>query len=290
MTGCRVREATSSSGEHQSGRPARIENRRNIDADAVLRPLQEGLEVNMSQTTKLVSRTSASARTARTARAPRWVPWRSACSPIFARPRQYLHHVVNLSRAPPRDPGTSIRLLSGRQDRRHRDRTARQVYAAAHHGWRRTSSSPASSTPAPGIKMATCPRSRPRPDQGRARQRRGRRGESAKLLDDYNDISTKFAEPMDDAQMDKKPLDKQAPSGADRRPGPGSTRARYGHGRAPAPPRRGREHLGGERRRVALRRRSPSRTPPLDEPTHHLDAESVAWLERYCSSRAPSWQ
>ena len=71
-----------------------------------------------------------------------------------------------------------------------------------------------------------------------------------KLLDDFNDISMKFAEPMDDAQMEKL-LDKQGrlqeqidhlgPLGA--RP-----QARHGDGRAPgAARRRGRDHALGRR-------------------------------------------
>ena len=49
---------------------------------------------------------------------------------------------------------------------------------------------------------------------------------------------------------------------------------------------------GGERRRVALCRVLLEQPDMLllDEPTNHLDAESVAWLERYPGgvSRAPS--
>src|SRR4030095_14355223 len=43
---------------------------------------------------------------------------------------------------------------------------------------------------------------------------------------------------------------------------------------------------GGERRRVALCRLLLSQPDMLllDEPTNHLDAESVAWLERYLES------
>ncbi len=108
-----------------------------------------------------------------------------------------------------------------------------------------------------------------------------------KLLDDYNDISLKFAEPMDDAQMEKL-LDKQ-----------GRLQERIDHlglweldhkldmamDALQVPP--GDASVatlsGGERRRVALCRLLLSEPDMLllDEPTNHLDAESVAWLERY---------
>jgi energy-dependent translational throttle protein EttA len=108
-----------------------------------------------------------------------------------------------------------------------------------------------------------------------------------KLLDDFTDISAKFAEPMDDAAMNRL-LEKQGnlqeridtlglweldhkidlAMDALRLP-PGDVEVAT--------------ISGGERRRVALCRLLLSEPDLLllDEPTNHLDAESVWWLERY---------
>ena len=111
--------------------------------------------------------------------------------------------------------------------------------------------------------------------------------ETRKLLDDFNAISEKFAEPMSDEEMTKL-LDKQ-----------GRLQDRIDHLgaweldhkldiamdalRLPPPDADVTRLSGGERRRVALCRLLLEQPDMLllDEPTNHLDAESVAWLEKY---------
>jgi ATP-binding cassette ChvD family protein len=107
------------------------------------------------------------------------------------------------------------------------------------------------------------------------------------LLDRFNEISARFAEPMSDDEMqtlleeqgevqdridrtDAWSLDRMLDIAMDalRLPPPDADVANLS---------------GGERRRVALCRLLLS-SPDLlllDEPTNHLDAESVAWLERF---------
>jgi len=111
--------------------------------------------------------------------------------------------------------------------------------------------------------------------------------ETKKLLDDFNAISEKFAEPMSEDEMNKL-LEKQATlqeridsAGAwelERKLEIAADALRLPPWEADVT-----KLSGGERRRVALCRLLLSQPDMLllDEPTNHLDAESVAWLERF---------
>jgi ATP-binding cassette ChvD family protein len=111
--------------------------------------------------------------------------------------------------------------------------------------------------------------------------------ETVDLVNEYNEISAKFAEPMSDDEMealmarqgelqekidhlDAWDIDSRLEMAMDAlRCPPGDTAVRV--------------LSGGEKRRVALCRfllRKPD-ILLLDEPTNHLDAETVAWLERH---------
>lgn len=107
------------------------------------------------------------------------------------------------------------------------------------------------------------------------------------IVDQYDAISMRFAEPMSDDEMNKlieKQGDLQTKIEA-----LGAWDINYKLERAadalrlPAWDAEIGKLSGGERRRVALCRLLLSEPDMLllDEPTNHLDAESVAWLERY---------
>jgi len=111
-------------------------------------------------------------------------------------------------------------------------------------------------------------------------------GETAALLDRYNQLTAQMAEPLDDDVMAKvyeefaqvsDAVDAANAWDLDRTVEIAMDALRVPPGDADVT-----TLSGGERRRVALCRLLLSRPDLLllDEPTNHLDAESVAWLER----------
>jgi len=105
------------------------------------------------------------------------------------------------------------------------------------------------------------------------------------LLDRFNEISAKFAEP--DADYDSLLAEQATVQDAIDRADAWQLDAHLDHAmdalRLPDGDRDVETLSGGERRRVALCRLLLSAPDLLllDEPTNHLDAESVAWLERF---------
>ncbi len=112
-------------------------------------------------------------------------------------------------------------------------------------------------------------------------------GEIKQLLDRFNEVSDKFAEPMEPDEMEKL-LEEQSKL-QDKIDAVGGweleSRLELAMDALRCPP--GDADVtklsGGERRRVALCRLLLSQPDLLllDEPTNHLDAESVAWLEHH---------
>jgi ATP-binding cassette ChvD family protein len=111
--------------------------------------------------------------------------------------------------------------------------------------------------------------------------------ETKALLEQFNDINMKFAEPMSDDEMNdllalqaevQEKIDAAGAWELERKLDVAADALRLPPWDAEV------EKLsGGERRRVALCRLLLSNPDMLilDEPTNHLDAESVAWLERF---------
>jgi sulfate-transporting ATPase len=116
--------------------------------------------------------------------------------------------------------------------------------------------------------------------------------ETVDLVNEFNEINEKFAEPMDDEAMNKlldrqakvqEKLDAQDAWDLD-------SRLEMAMDALRCPPGETLVKIlsGGERRRVALCRlllQNPD-ILLLDEPTNHLDAESVAWLEHHLQAYA----
>ena len=142
--------------------------------------------------------------------------------------------------------------------------------------------------PQPGINIGYLPQE-PELDESKNVRQNVEDGvaDTKALLDRFNEISMKFAEPMDDDEMaalleeQGKLQDAIESAGAcelDRKLDVAADALRLPPWDADVS-----KLSGGERRRVALCRMLLSEPDMLllDEPTNHLDAESVAWLERF---------
>ncbi len=142
--------------------------------------------------------------------------------------------------------------------------------------------------PQPGIKIGYLPQE---PELDPEKDVRGNVeegvGETIDLLNRFNEISMKFAEPMDDDEMNalleeqgklQDAIDAAGGWEIDRKLEIAADALRLPSWDADVT-----RLSGGERRRVALCRLLLSQPDMLllDEPTNHLDAESVAWLERF---------
>jgi len=142
--------------------------------------------------------------------------------------------------------------------------------------------------PQPGIKVGFLPQE-PELDPDKDVRGNVEEGvaETIELVERFNEISMKFAEPMGDDEMNalleeqgklQDAIDSAGAWEIDRKLEIAADALRL-----PAWDADVTKLSGGERRRVALCRLLLSQPDMLllDEPTNHLDAESVAWLERF---------
>ncbi len=142
--------------------------------------------------------------------------------------------------------------------------------------------------PQPGIKIGFLPQE---PQLDPAKDVRGNVEEGIQeiksLVDRFNEISMKFADPMSDDEMNdlleeqgklQDAIDASGGWEVDRKLEIAADALRLPPWDSDVS-----KLSGGERRRVALCRLLLSKPDMLllDEPTNHLDAESVAWLERF---------
>ncbi|MEZ5488817.1 MAG: energy-dependent translational throttle protein EttA [Gammaproteobacteria bacterium] len=142
--------------------------------------------------------------------------------------------------------------------------------------------------PQPGIRIGYLPQE---PELDDSRDVRGNVEDGVRetlaLVEDFNAISDRFAEPMDDDEMNdllaKQGELQNAIDAADGWDVERKLEVAADALRLPAWDAEVSTLSGGERRRVALCRLLLSNPDMLllDEPTNHLDAESVAWLERF---------
>ncbi len=116
--------------------------------------------------------------------------------------------------------------------------------------------------------------------------------ETVDLLEEFNEINEKFAEPMSDDEMqaliEKQGLVQDKLDAASAWDIDSRLEMAMGALRCPPSDTKCAVLSGGEKRRVALCRillKKPD-ILLLDEPTNHLDAESVAWLERHLQEYA----